>query len=431
MQLYTKEQYASFQKFTDPKILVEDITKDLLGIINLPMNGNVQKALEFVNNMIEPTDNYKVSLSRAYFNLLELDMIDHAGNLLPLGRVCNGFNKFSINIAKMCVGGYYLGCLSYIMALGGILSVIMSIEDMFNKPYNMDEDPAIEKAYYDNILKHKHDAGDHITLLIIFLGWLNSPAQNDYVAEHGLNGHTLRQCKTAYEDLMKEVKKAKADIRNLNLFGVDNNILAFGGSRKKYDNNNNYVSSHNRNIKLYHKNIKTFGGNHKPRSFTQSGGKSKKHSNKSHSKGKKQSKQRKPKQPSIKLDPKYARNLKIINLLSLQGLPPGMPLVQPSTVAGQILTALYYGFSTQIASYTGVGNKYNVKFSNIKASIAKSVYDYEDAKRKPDFVIYNEFTVTKTMGRPDDAKLGIVSEIRANEFSHFININELRAKLEK
>ena len=69
----------------------------------------------------------------SYNNLINMDLIDSAGNLLPLGYVCNSFNKFDIKIAKMCVGGYYLGCLEYSITLGAILSVVMSIEDMFQK----------------------------------------------------------------------------------------------------------------------------------------------------------------------------------------------------------------------------------------------------------------------------------------------------------
>jgi len=63
----------------------------------------------------------------------------------------------------------------------------------------------------------------------------------------------------------------------------------------------------------------------------------------------------------------------------------------------------------------------------LKASISKSIFDYNG--RTPDFVLYHEFTVTKTQGRPDEAKLNIVSEIRANEFRQFIDTNEIKKQL--
>jgi hypothetical protein len=115
-----------------------------------------------------------------------------------------------------------------------------------------------------------------------------------------------------------------------------------------------------------------------------------------------------------------------MNIVSLKGLKP-RTMYPPESPAEKILAALFYGFSNNIASYTGVGKKYNVKSSPLKGSISKSIFDYNN--RTPDFVIYHEFTVTKTPGRPDDSKLNIVSELRPNEFRHFLDLDEIRKQL--
>jgi HrpA-like RNA helicase len=109
-QLYTESQFKEFEEYTAPKIRVEDITKELLSIISLPMNGNLQKGLEFISRMIEPPKNYQASIYRAYNNLLNMDLIDSAGNFTMLGRICNSFNKFDLKIAKMVIGSFYLQC---------------------------------------------------------------------------------------------------------------------------------------------------------------------------------------------------------------------------------------------------------------------------------------------------------------------------------
>ena len=113
--------------------LVDDLTKELLGLICLPMNGNLLNTLEFMKSMIEPIKNYQPAIARAYNNLINMDLIDRPGNLLPLGKICNSFNKFDIKIAKMCIGGYYLGCLPHMLVIGAIISTVMSIEDIFLK----------------------------------------------------------------------------------------------------------------------------------------------------------------------------------------------------------------------------------------------------------------------------------------------------------
>lgn len=548
LQLYTAPQFNEFKKFTDPKILVEDFTKELLSIITLPMNGNLQKALEFINRMIEPPKNYQAAISRAYNNLINMDLIDSAGNLLPLGRVCNNFNKFDIKIAKMCVGGYYLGCLQHVIALGAILSTVLSIEDIFQKPLNMDEDPALERQYIENIKRQKNDSGDHITLLAIYLNWLSSPDRITYSQQNGLNSFTLRNIEFAYEDLSKEVQKMAVDIKNLNLFGVPPEILAFGGAREddsldmdatdaldaesesddEEDEDNEYEEdidisipterelekmyggyfktrnemignqedrdsrssmnmSNNFKTKLSKEDIKEFldavnnktviqdnysnsellynnssngGGNvfdddntngkHKSKSISKSISKKTKKANKLQSKSKSKS-MSKSKSTSTygrtktrgqghnnrgyqgiggaaetDAEKKAKRNQKIMEIVSLKGLKPRQ-MLPPQSPLDKIMAALFYGFSNNIACFTGAGKKYNVKFSPLKGSISKSMFDY--ISKVPDFVIYHEFTVTKTMGRPDEAKLNIVSEIRPNEFGQFLDLNEIKKQL--
>ena len=93
-QLYTEPQFKEFDDYTAPKIRVEDITKELLSIISLPMNGNLQKGMEFIDRMIEPRKNYQTAITRAYSNLVNMDFLDAAGNITFLGYVCNQFNKF-------------------------------------------------------------------------------------------------------------------------------------------------------------------------------------------------------------------------------------------------------------------------------------------------------------------------------------------------
>lgn len=573
IQLYTTPQFKTFDDFTDPKILVEDFTKELLGIICLPMNGNLQKGLDFINRMIQEPKSYQTAIYRAYNNLVNMDFIDTAGNLLPLGRVCNSFNKFDIKIGKMCIGAYYLGCMREAIFLGAILSTVMSVEDIFQKPLNMDEDPALERAYIENIKRQKNDYGDHITLLQLYINYAYAPNPRAYAEKTGLNIITLNNIEKSYKNLLKEIENIMIDIKNLNLFNVPQEILAFGGGRNTtYNNNTDYQSemdnevdsemdneidnevdsemdsemdsdvemgafekqfipneatlnsmyggyfdlrfskdmlesfnnligsntsrtNHIRtnNIRTNHKNkdkeyrkiednqfdiyfdngtnsetgiqdyitnngtiqgdspndggigINSVGGGnkHKTKKNIQKNrkGRGKTHkqlmSNNTHKPNLSQSnKPSMPSMPSItmvggnldkELEKKIKRNQKIIDLVSLKGLKQGKTMYPPTDYAQKILCALFFGFSNNIASYSGVGKKYTVKYSPLKGGIGKSVFDYNN--RKPDFLIYNEFIVSKLSGRPDDAKLNIVSEITANQFAQFIDINEIRKQL--
>ena len=145
IQLYTTDQFKKLSVYTTPKILVEEFTNELLGLAII--NGNIPNALKFMNKMIEETSSYKDIISRAYYNLLNMDLIDSSGNVTDLGTVCAKFND--LKIGKMIIGGYYLGCMTWTIMLGAILTECESFDKMFKKLPNMDSDP-IKKREYEN-----------------------------------------------------------------------------------------------------------------------------------------------------------------------------------------------------------------------------------------------------------------------------------------
>ena len=64
-----------------------------------------------------------------------------------------------------------------------------------------------------------------------------------------------------------------------------------------------------------------------------------------------------------------------------------------------------------------------------KGSISKTVFDYNTNNPTPAWVIYHEFSITKSSGRPDDARMSIVSELRQQDFLTFLDINDIRKQL--
>ena len=535
LQLYTDTQFDKFKKFTEPKIILEDFTKELLGIISLPMNGNLQKGLDFINRMIQEPKTYKTALNRAYYNLINMGLLDNAGNITYLGRICNAFNKFDIKIAKMVVGGYYLQCMQYCVALGAVLQVVKSFEDIFMQPLGMDEDPVLQRQYDENIKRLKVDRGDHLTLLNIYVNWISSADPYQYATSNGLSIHTLGQIQKAQTELGNEVMKLQFDIKNLNLFNVPS--TAFGGGSQT-DNHTNHISGNNTllcggykfdgemyyedsedeseggdssddeldeddieienlskmpntedielmlggaeqetdfktilsresaldfineinsqaNIQNYSTDINLSnnfnqhdGGNrfndirlsrkHQTEKQTQTTSRFniKHHQkltkintsyNSHHSQQLQSSTQTYGGGHNHSKDDKidYVRNNKIIEVITLKNIQ-SKTITIPSRIDDRIMAALYFGFSNQISANTG-SKKYNIKFSPQKGNISKSVYDYNNIL--PEKVIYHEFTIMKTMGRPDDAKMNIVSELKNKDFLVFLDINEIKKQL--
>jgi hypothetical protein len=179
--------------------------------------------------MIQDPKTYQQTLIRAYNNISNMDFLDSSGNITPLGDICSRFSIYDIKIAKMCICGYYMGCLQHCIILAAILHNVMSFEDIFIKPLDMDEDREIAKAYTDKIKSMCNPHGDHITLLSIFYEWVNSPDRKEFANYYGLQLKILNNIERSYDEIQSTMEKLSEDIKNLNLFNVPDGILAWGG----------------------------------------------------------------------------------------------------------------------------------------------------------------------------------------------------------
>ena len=551
IQLYTTDQYEKLSVYTTPKIIVEDFTSALLSLSII--NSNVKNAFKFMDKMIEETSAYKDNISRAYHNLLNMDLIDSTGNVTSLGIVCSKFND--IKMAKMIIGAYYLGCMNWCMMLGAILKECESFDKIFRNIPNMDEEPKLKQQYDNNIKKFVNANGDHITLLIIFNNYISVPEKDkyEYANTNGLEFHILNKIQKEYSNLVKTVTQQIPYIKNLNLFNVPPEELIFGGGGKRnnnrdndsdsdddsndesdddeldfekdeaefedyidnlgnmnnlsnpnnlsnlynlkgglskknnkyesdsedddeydseddsedvdyvgkltggmidkinieynnYKDNKNSISSSTSSLTSINKNNVSRNGsidnnyqegfqstNTNYYSNTKKNNRNSKNSrgltNKNNSNNKRKTRENKKilngGNNSHKDSDKNKKRKKIMELLNIKYLQP-IKITPPSSIIDRILSALFFGYSNNIACYSGKSKSYHVKFSPKQGSIESTTFDF--SKKTPDFIIYNDFSINKDMGN-SGAKLSIVSEINSNHFGHFIDINELRKKI--
>ena len=493
-QLYTTNEYNNFKEFTSPKILVEDFTKELLAIICLKQNNNVSNAFLFIETMIQPISDYKIFLNRAYYNILNMNLIDTPGNILPLGRICNSFNSFDIKIAKMCIGGYYLGCLQYSIILGAILTVLMSVDDIFQKPLNIDDDPRVEAQFNERVKQQKNDKGDHITLLTIYMKWLNAPEEHrfDYAKDYHLNFNNLTNITRTSTELEAEINKLSYDMTKLDLYSINmnkNNNGYRGGGKKQHkntqklhthlskqditdflsvfdisddntlhnsllqtsttyidndldnlDNLDEYLdinTQHNTNASSTSRigSSKSSSSKSSRTSKSKSKNKSKllikklpvkqtKHNQKHKQKQNQKHKNKKTKTGGAHLnqDNHINKYNNIIDIITFKDAPY-RTLIQPTLIYDKLLSSLFFGFSNNIACYTGNNKQYYVKYSPKLSSISKSIYDLSNIL--PPIVIYNEFTCTQLQGRKPEYKLNIVSEVKLEHITLFLDLHKL------
>ena len=414
-QLYTKKQYSDLKEFTEPKILIEDFTGELLALICLPIINNVTNAFAFIDKMIQPIKDFKKAVSRAYYNILNMNLIDLPGNIQPLGVVCNNFNKIDITITKMCIGAYYLGCIEPILIISAILMTLKGFDDLFDKPHR---DPEAEKLFMKSVRRQIDVKGDHITLLTIYYKWnmLPQTEKAEYVKTNFLKQNTLKSINSAYKDLKTEFIKHIDEIKQLNLFSIITNKQAGGASNKKGNRDKLAMAKAKAKTKAH---ANTHAKAYENATLI--------HPDKSNRRNKTQyiSYSRKIGGSSTVKNSKYDKYKKLVDMITFKGANPQY-LTPPELLSDKILAAVFFGYSNNIACYTGDYNKYYVKYSNKLGGITKSSYDFNNIS--PPMVIYNNFICTKSPGKMDEYKLNLVSELKIEHITLFLDLYKLKAQ---
>jgi len=489
IQLYTDEELSSFKKFTVPEILSKDFTIELLSIMKLKINNkNIINTINFVNNMIEPLDNYKEFITVAYKNIKEMDFIDKNGDMTELGNICSDFSRLDIKIAKMIIGGYFLNCIDWTIMLGAILNEGISFTELF-RPLTDEEnkEPKIKKQYDENIKKFIKPEGDHISLLIIYYLFLQNNSSEVFVKKNYLDHSKLTAIQKAHNDLLEVIYKQDARTRvnildkfiniktqfnnvpNYNAYGGYNNINKKQRTKKqrtkisipkikKYNKykygSRNYskrnIQNNKSNITLFNRNSKNGGG------LTDKYDKNKKYKFKRYTKYKSRLNNtntnryaKAHSQPHTNtnleidlglsggsVDINTKRRIKYMELFTLTNFQSRNKSYKlPKTnnlddIFTRIIAALYYGFSTNIACYSGTGKDYNVKFSNVKgvtnSRMSKSSFVYKYPVKQPDWLIYNTFVISQEFGKLEKkGELKIVSILEPKHLQYFFDLKEL------
>jgi pre-mRNA-splicing factor ATP-dependent RNA helicase DHX15/PRP43 len=212
IQMYSQLQYEKFAKYPAPSILKEDITGELLSILNLPQVGGVlSRALVFLHNMIEPVLNYRDRLIVAIRNLIDMDLMVQPnknpkvlGVLTPVASTVLRFGKYDIRNARMVLAASLMDIPEPAMMLAAILTTITKPDDIFFK--RKDASKQYEMLLQKIQKRWMHPSGDHLTLLNVFIHWMNSESRSKMEKENLLNRRTLKRIEMAYADIARLVK---------------------------------------------------------------------------------------------------------------------------------------------------------------------------------------------------------------------------------
>ena len=86
-----------------------------------------------------------------------------------------------------------------------------------------------------------------------------------------------------------------------------------------------------------------------------------------------------------------------------------------------------YKMFTRSKGHSAVGKAAYRSAEKLYDQRLDKTFDYSN--KVPDFIVYRDFTVNK-VGAKTEQKLSIVSEISSKEFGQFLNLAEIKKKLD-
>ena len=397
--------------FMDENPNLEKIYKDAIKSKINEYGDHITLLIIFTNYISLPynereTYAYDNNLDYSVLLKIQKDYEDLLSIVKSQNTMISNLNLFTVPQELNMFGGYHANNNNNNNNNNNVFSSIGS--DSSDSEYSSEDDISNSNVFIDDSSESEDDSSEDdsseddsiINYKKIFSN------SNSHSNSHSHSHDYRRNHKGGFQDFDTNIKLYNRNSENDRNFGYEIDNMQ-----------NNSIENENENV-----NVNVIGGSvHKKGKHT--------HKTKQDKKEKKHTYKHDAKQDdeNTKLNKK---RIKIMELLDLKHLTNTLPHdIKPSNnLENCILSSLFYGFSNNIACYSGNGKQYNVKFSKTKGSISSSSYDYIKTNKSPNFVIYNDFTVNKDMGK-DGSKLNIVSEVSTEHFKYFINIPELKKKL--
>lgn len=228
--LVTKEQFDSLKDYPDPDILKQDITLDMLKIIQLTNSQTFHEGYELLNQLMDPPKIAYIQLSRNLYHLYNI--IDSKGKLTKLGRQINSIGSLPFNRILFLIYSYELHCAKE-------ASIIIAMLEMFKGKLNnvfFKEDTICKsdckktesKELIRSIISKK---SDHLTFLKLYKKFKEADDRNIWAAKYGVKKDMLdavTKLSQKYFSKMMNISKISGESRvnnSKNTINTEKNLI--------------------------------------------------------------------------------------------------------------------------------------------------------------------------------------------------------------
>lgn len=238
--LLTEDQFNSLEPYPVPDILRQDITMDLLKIIQISPEKTFSSGLGMLNQLMDPPTEPFINIAHKLYTMYNI--VDEAGHITDIGYKLGQFSSLEINRTLFLIYSYKLHCakeasiiLAMADALGGKLG------NLFYKADSICDSDCAKVVSKKLIEKLTQKKGDHLTFLKIYQEFKASTDQKKWAKKYGIRLDVLNKAN-------KEVGRYYYKI--LGLSRPQTNIMSDNNSGKISGGATNKMSSSEINNRL-------------------------------------------------------------------------------------------------------------------------------------------------------------------------------------
>ena len=218
--LLTELQFDELEDFPQPEILKQDITMDIIKIIQITDNNTYKEGNELLNQLMDPPYEEFRNVSYELFKIYKI--IDDDNKLTKIAHTITKFSSVPINRILFLIYSFQLYCAREASI---IITLIDFLKGKLNNLFYKDDticksgcDKSISKILKNKLINKK---GDHFTFLKIFENYKNAKDKKKWASEYGIRLDILQRTeKKSNEYYYKMVNLSKipqlSRIENIN-----------------------------------------------------------------------------------------------------------------------------------------------------------------------------------------------------------------------
>ena len=208
--LLTKEQFDNLADYPTPDILRQDLTIEILKVIQLTPTKTYADGMKLISELMDPPTSRQIDVSYDLFKLYKL--VDDTGSITQIGEDITKFSSLPINRTLFMLYAFQMHCakeacaiVCMMDALGGKLSNLFFKSDTLCES-NCQKSTA-SKEFMKSIINKK---SDHLTYLNIFSTFQDQTEPKTWAKKYGIRLDPLgRAAKDAKQTFYKIVNASR------------------------------------------------------------------------------------------------------------------------------------------------------------------------------------------------------------------------------